>query len=137
MRTLLLALVCVAGALAEAGPAAATETWVRQYPPPHARLASPPARAGASMAYDAQIGKVVLFGGRDPGGARNDTWTYDVATNTWKRQFPSTSPPARSSASMAYDAQSNLIVLFGGQNRTEQRPATPGPTTPPPTRGLP
>jgi hypothetical protein len=34
---------------------------------------------------------------------------------TWSQQSPATSPPARLEATMAYDANSGLVVLFGGQ----------------------
>jgi hypothetical protein len=35
-------------------------------------------------------------------------------TPTWTQQFPATSPPARSNASMAFDQGTNELVLFGG-----------------------
>jgi hypothetical protein len=35
-------------------------------------------------------------------------------TLTWSQQFPTTSPPARSDASMAFDQGTNELVLFGG-----------------------
>jgi hypothetical protein len=34
----------------------------------------------------------------------------------WTRQAPATSPPARELASMAYDAATGNVVLFGGDN---------------------
>jgi hypothetical protein len=42
----------------------------------------------------------------------HDTWTWDGST--WTKQAPVTSPPARSDASMAYDAATGNSVLFGG-----------------------
>ena len=41
-----------------------------------------------------------------------DTWTWDGST--WTKQAPATSPPSRDYASMAYDAASGSVVLFGG-----------------------
>jgi hypothetical protein len=84
-------------------------TWTEQAP-----AASPPARDWASMAYDAASGTVVLFGGDgtlsvDPLG---DTWTWNGTT--WTKQIPAASPPARWSPSMAYDAATSTVVLFGG-----------------------
>jgi Galactose oxidase, central domain len=79
---------------------------------------SPPARVNASMAYDAARDKLVLFGGtgehetRENGLQLNDTWTWDGTT--WTKQQPRTSPPAREGASMAYDAATRTVVLFGG-----------------------
>src|SRR5690348_10797516 len=37
---------------------------------------------------------------------------------TWTRQAPATNPPYESGASMAYDAASGNVVLFGGNGRT-------------------
>lgn len=86
-------------------------SWTHQQP-----VTSPHARAGASMAYDAQTGQLVLFGGgfAKRGTLRNfrSTWTWD-GTN-WTKQQPISSPKARSGASMAYDAATGQLVLFGG-----------------------
>jgi hypothetical protein len=92
--------------LASSAPA---PTWTRQHPATH-----PPARQNASMAYDAATGTIVLFGGwRDAGGHYfGDTWTWDGST--WTKQAPATHPSARYFASMAYDAATHTIVLFGG-----------------------
>jgi hypothetical protein len=82
-------------------------TWSEQFP-----IASPPARYGASLVYDASTGNLVLFGGISADGDLSDTWTWDGTT--WAEQLPKTSPSPRSAASMAYDAQSGDVVLFGG-----------------------
>lgn len=84
--------------------------WTQQSP-----ATSPPARFGASMAYDEASGKLVLFGGDNGGtGVLADTWTWDGTD--WTQESPATSPPARSGASMAYDASTGTAVLFGGDN---------------------
>ena len=115
--------------------------------------ATPPDRTGASMAYDAVTGTVVLFGGYaepgsltnpDPGGTRGDTWLWDGATGTWSAQTPAVSPPARSGASMAFDPVRGKVLLFGGTEQsdtwswdgvartwTRETPAV----SPPPVRG--
>jgi hypothetical protein len=87
-------------------------TWTQQSP-----ATSPSGGSGASMAYDAGTGQLVLFGGYDPPGLGgpgflNDTWTWDGTT--WTQLHPATSPPARAFASMAYDAGTGQLVLFGG-----------------------
>lgn len=77
--------------------------------------ASPPPRGNAGIAYDPATRTVVLFGGRDNsnGAPFGDTWTWDGVT--WTQQFPPVSPPARSAnQSMAYDAATETVVLFGG-----------------------
>lgn len=81
-------------------------TWAELSP-----AASPPARDFASMAYDADTGQVLLFGGTD-GTDLGDTWTFDGST--WTEQTPAASPPARFDASMAYDSGLGELVLFGG-----------------------
>jgi hypothetical protein len=42
--------------------------------------------------------------------------SVSAAGTTWTQQSPATSPPARYSASMAYDSASSSVVLFGGFN---------------------
>ncbi|HTT86635.1 MAG TPA: kelch repeat-containing protein [Acidimicrobiales bacterium] len=86
---------------------AASATWTEQSP-----ATQPSARYGASMAYDAATGQVVLFGGLGQTGELNDTWTWNGTT--WTEQSPARSPSTRSSASMAYDAATGQVVLFGG-----------------------
>jgi trimeric autotransporter adhesin len=81
---------------------------------------NPPARAYASMAEDTGYaegtGALVLFGGYDGTGYLGDTWTY-TATG-WTQQSPTTSPPARAFAAMAYDGTLAEPTLFGGYNGT-------------------
>ena len=75
--------------------------------------ATPPARSGHAMAYDASRERVVMFGG-DRTGA-NSTWEWDGAS--WIEQTPATSPPASlSDFAMVYDAGRRRVVLFGGDN---------------------
>ena len=115
-------------------------------PAPIAQVTPP--RTGASMAYDAGQGVVVLFGGIVPSGVQtgplDDTWAWDGTT--WAQQHPATTPPARGSALLAYDAAHRQLVLFGGSDGnghlftdtwtwndgtwTQQHPAsTPSPRT--------
>jgi hypothetical protein len=85
--------------------------WTQQHP-----TASPTSRWGGSMAYDAATDTVVLFGGfnNDQGPYLNDTWLWNGTA--WTRQHPAASPPTRAGASMAYDAATRAVVLFGGDN---------------------
>ena len=109
--------------------------WIQQFP-----ADAPPAVADASMAYDPTTQTVVLFGGVDPttNAYYGDTWSWDGTD--WTRLSPATSPPVRAETTMAYDAATGDIVLFGGStgpsspmndtwtwdgtNWTEQSPAT-------------
>jgi hypothetical protein len=77
---------------------------------------SPPLRGYASLAYDPATGNMVLFGGLGS-SYLNDTWTYGYppgAGTTWAQQSPTTSPPTRFLASLAYDPATGNMVLFGG-----------------------
>jgi hypothetical protein len=62
------------------------------------------------MAYDEKAKVVVLFGG----GGLNDTWVWNG--KAWSQLHPTSAPPGRIAASMAYDAVTEQIVLFGGIN---------------------
>jgi hypothetical protein len=84
-------------------------TWKELTP-----AATPPARARASMTFDATTGQLLLFGGWEPavpydwGG---DTWAW--TGKTWVNLHPAVSPPARDAA-MAYDDATAQVILFGG-----------------------
>jgi hypothetical protein len=84
-------------------------TWLQRAP-----LSRPPSRAFHGMAYDAARQRVVLFGGTtiSPPPPLSDTWEWDGAT--WLQRAPATSPPARSSFAMTYDAARQRVILFGG-----------------------
>src|SRR5947207_2004376 len=56
----------------------------------------------------AATGQLVLLDSVNGG-----TWTWDGST--WTPQTPATSPSARVSAVMAYDAATKQLILFGGQ----------------------
>lgn len=95
--------------------AVSASTWTQLRP-----AASPPARSGAAMAYDPVSQKVVLFGGYEVvNGAVvyvDDTWTFDGTT--WTQVATRSAPSPRTSASMAFDAVTGELVLFGGYNGT-------------------
>jgi hypothetical protein len=89
-------------------------TWTPQAPS-HA----PSPRVGVTMAYDAADQQVVLFGGANnicPDAGCTDTWTWDGSD--WTKQSPAHSPPfggyGGTQTAMAYDAATDIIVLFDG-----------------------
>jgi hypothetical protein len=86
------------------------DSWTQMNP-----AAKPSARDKHTMAYDSTNNKVVLFGGQDAGGNDDETWVYDVATDTWTQKNQATKPSARVHHAMAYDSANNKVVLFGGQ----------------------
>jgi Galactose oxidase, central domain len=89
----------------------------------------PSPRAGAMLAYDAQSQSLLLFGGyiTVPVGifgayrviAFNDTWSF--ANDTWTNLTTSAgaAPPARELGAMTYDPSDNYVLLFGGENATQ------------------
>ena len=89
-------------------------TWTQLSP-----AASPPPTGQAVMAYDANSGQLVLFGGANDEGLNilGDTWTWNGTT--WTQQTTVASPEARFSAAMAYDPSSGQVVLFGGESNTD------------------
>ena len=111
--------------------------WSKQIP-----ANSPPARSGASFAYDGATGNLILFGGVGSGSLLADTWLWDGTT--WTQQQPSANPAAREAAGLAYYPASNSLVLFGGITSSSLvgdmwtwngsawslvPPTTPGPTS--------
>ena len=79
----------------------------------------PPSLCTPSMAGDASHHSVILFGGTAPsaGSPAAGTWSFDG--NAWTESSPAQSPPARADASMVYDVDHHLIVLFGGQGLSQ------------------
>lgn len=83
---------------------------------------SPSGRWNSQMAFDADRGRVVLWGGTPGVGLTSftDTWEWD-GTSWLKREFPS-SPPAHTSywpAAMAYDTARHRLVLVGATVSTD------------------
>jgi hypothetical protein len=91
------------------------KNWTQQHP-----ATSPGPIGGASMAYDDATGLVVLFGGCPTGCLQSSaaTWTWDGTT--WSQLHPMNSPPARTNASLVYDAAQGQMVLFGGKGAGAQ-----------------
>ena len=91
-----------------------TSDWVEMSP-----TASPPARYhhGMQAAYDSQSDRVILFSGDigDKSVIFNDTWAYDYNTDTWEnRTTPEMKDVAKLAGAMAYDEESDRIILVGG-----------------------
>src|SRR5437762_1501196 len=71
---------------------------------------SPPARFGATMAYDTARGNMLLFGGYDANQSYNDTWAWDGSN--WAQLAPTTSPTS-GSPSLTFAPGVGKVVLFG------------------------
>jgi N-acetylneuraminic acid mutarotase len=72
------------------------------------------------MAYDAQSDRVIIFGGQIGNIVSgdyidyDDTWVYDLTANQWTQMEPLSVPTVRSGAELAYDVESDRVIMFGG-----------------------
>ena len=109
--------------LTNANGTGGTPSWVQVTP-----VGSPPvARFGAGVAYDSATNRMIVVGGSIWAASgtyyseTNETWILTNANgteptpSTWISVTPTGSlPPGRSYPSVAYDAASNRLILFGG-----------------------
>ena len=104
----------------------ASDTWTKKAP-----VISPCPRYAPAMTYDSNKKKTVLFGGikcwecDECGDLYDDTWIYDVITDTWIEKYPTTKPDARTDHSMVYASDKKKVVLFGGQSYESSRSSYP------------
>ncbi|MHA2275911.1 MAG: Kelch repeat-containing protein [Candidatus Kariarchaeaceae archaeon] len=86
-----------------------TQAWIQMYP------STPPSpRTAHSMVYNSKSDKVILFGGNNVTNRFNETWVYDLQSNSWIEMNPTSAPIARDFPSMVYDSNYNKTILFGG-----------------------
>lgn len=89
-------------------------------------IGAPPVRRHAGGAYDSRTNRLIVYGGDGAGSCPcpflNDIWVLTNAngleTNppTWTQLNPiGTQPPARSSATFAYDSVNNRAIVYGGE----------------------
>jgi hypothetical protein len=77
---------------------------------------SPSARTAAGMAYDADLGVIVLYGGHSNPGAQalGDTWTYEGTT--WTEVNPAADannlPSPMMYPALAYDPRRHAVILY-------------------------
>jgi hypothetical protein len=89
--------------------------------PAHVAHLNPSPRSEISLAYDSKTDQVLFFGGVDVDPCWADcpsllwdTWIYDVAANTWTQVEPPSAPTPRDNTAVAYDAESDRIILYAG-----------------------
>lgn len=73
----------------------------------------PVGREFSQMIYDVESDRFVLFGGQGAAARFNDTWAYELATDTWTKMKPAQPPPI-GEGPLAYDAQSDRAIWFFG-----------------------
>ncbi len=90
-----------------------TDSWTNMNP-----SVSPPIRNYHNMVYDAESDRVIVWGGGPSGNHNDSVWAYDFNTNTWMEKETFHGPPFGASNhsfhGMAYDFESDQIILFGG-----------------------
>ena len=83
---------------------------------------------GAPIVYDSESDKIISFGGcvwnfTSPSRPENvdllfdETWVYDLNSDTWTQMMPSMSPPGRWYQPMAYDSKADRVVMWGGTDQ--------------------
>ena len=79
-------------------------------------VAQPSPRAYVDMVYDSESELFVLFGGQNDHqlNVNAETWVFDPGTAAWEQRFPNPVPPPRGAYALAYDEQSDRVVLFSG-----------------------
>ena len=94
-------------------------TWTNRTPA-SLPAAWPSARSAASLVYDNNRQRSVLFGGFNnvPGGFFSEVWDWDGRTGTWLGRPPALAgaawPAARSNHAAVYDPRRGTILIFGG-----------------------
>jgi hypothetical protein len=71
-------------------------------------------REGASMAYDAGRGTIILFGGKNDSTCYSDTWEWNG--RSWRFITIAQPPLPRTKAAMAWCQIAGGIIMFGGLN---------------------
>jgi len=86
------------------------------------RTAERPAGLGYhALAYDSESRRVILYGGQTGNISEHpelftssETWAFDLARNRWQKMESESHPPAMSAHAMAYDSESDRVILHGG-----------------------
>jgi hypothetical protein len=87
-------------------------TWVERHP-----ATTPPARSRAAMAFDPELGAVVMFGGDIGYNRLDDTWVWNGTD--WRELTDASGPlPMSDSGMTSFDGG---VVLFGGYGGVEDR----------------
>ncbi len=76
----------------------------------------PPARFGHNAVWDAQRGRMIIFGGQNGSTFYNDVWDFEPATGRWTSNIRSgiqAAPQPRYGAGAAYDEAGHLVITHG------------------------
>jgi hypothetical protein len=85
---------------------------------PTSASAPEPRRNGVAI-YDPVGRRVVIFGGISGSGHLNDTWAFDLQTQSWTRLDTRGTPPAaRLGHDAVYDAMGHQMIVWAGQDQS-------------------
>jgi hypothetical protein len=83
----------------------------------------PPARIFHQAALDRAGNRMIVFSGGDEGAFQGpfliDTWSLDLATDTWTSLQSPATPPARIKGEMVWDEPNNRMIMFAGHDATD------------------
>jgi hypothetical protein len=102
------------------------QTWVHEVP---LGGNSSLARAQHTAVMDPGNNRMIVFGGTSASAPLNDVWVLTNADNTggaptWTKLTTAGGPPgARANHTAVYDAASNRMIVYGGDNATGPSPA--------------
>lgn len=71
---------------------------------------------GGPMAYDPQLGKLILFGAG--GTSRTPRQTWEFGSGVWLQVHPARRPPRDAFDAMAYDPAGSSVILFAPNGTT-------------------
>ena len=96
----------------------ATNTWTKMEP------TGTPYATFSALAYDSESDKIIAWGGMHADEVVSDqTWIYDYDDNTWTNAEPAVTPPlGLTSSSIAYDSESDVVIVHGGGLTKDENP---------------
>ncbi|MBA7547482.1 N-acetylneuraminate epimerase [subsurface metagenome] len=97
-------------------------TWTQVTPSNVPRI-----RESSKMVYDSESDVVIMLGGSLSEDSNldgfklrfNDTWAYDYNANTWTNITSATYPLNYQFDCIAYDSESDLVIVFGGSTESD------------------
>jgi uncharacterized protein (TIGR03437 family) len=88
-----------------------TNAWIQL----SANSSGPLPRYGHSAVYDSKRDRIVISHGfTSEQGRYDDTWAFDLASNSWRDISPTTRPLRRCLHHAVYVTQSDTMLLYGG-----------------------
>ena len=70
--------------------------------------ANPPWKNAFPPAYDIESDRTIIL------NMSGETWALEYSTATWELMDPATAPSGRCGHTMAYDIESDVVILYGG-----------------------